>query len=118
MSEGAARAFEHPNGRGVCDRFALAWGKLRRLYMTTLRPRKARRMLERRRGECLRCGVCCKLVVKCPHLDESGLPACTVHEQRHRNCRAFPLDERDLRDRDRVSPGTKCGYWFVNGEQT
>ena len=74
-------------------------------------------MLEHRRGECLRCGVCCKLVVKCPHLDESDLPACLVHEQRHRNCRIFPLDERDLGDRDRVSPETRCGYRFVNGEQ-
>ena len=117
MGGDAARTLERPNGSSLGDRLALGLGKLRRLYLTTFRPRKVERMLERRRGECIRCGACCKLVFTCPHLEESSLPTCLVHGRRHRSCSHFPLDERDLFDRDRVSPETKCGYRFLNGGQ-
>ena len=33
------------------------------------------------------------------------------------NCRLFPIDERDLRDRDLVAPGAPCGFHF-NGKPT
>lgn len=115
MGGDAVRTHERSNGSGLGHKLALGLGKFRRLYLTTFRPRKVEWMLEQRRGECVRCGACCKLGLTCPHLDESNLPTCLIHLRRHRNCRHFPLDERDLFDRDRVSPETKCGYWFVNG---
>jgi hypothetical protein len=30
-------------------------------------------------------------------------------------CSLFPLDEKDLRERDIVMPGTKCGFYFDDG---
>jgi hypothetical protein len=31
------------------------------------------------------------------------------------NCRVFPIDERDLADRDLVLPERACGYSFLRG---
>jgi hypothetical protein len=28
------------------------------------------------------------------------------------NCRVFPLDERDLAERDMIMPGQPCGFYF------
>lgn len=36
-------------------------------------------------------------------------------DSRSRNCRTFPIDERDLADRDLVAPDTPCGFYFENG---
>ena len=117
MGQEVATVDARSNGVGLVDKFVLGWGKLRRLYLTTFRPRKVERMLRLRRGECGRCGVCCKLCYTCPYLEESNVSTCLVHYKRHRNCRSFPLNERDLRDRDRVSPDTECGYRFLNGKK-
>jgi hypothetical protein len=31
-------------------------------------------------------------------------------------CELFPMDKKDLADRDAQSPDTKCGYWFKEDE--
>jgi len=96
------------------DQLILAWGKVRRLYYGVFRPGYVRRKAAQRRGECRRCGTCCKLVFVCPRLDESGdVPTCKIHDDKPLNCRIFPIDERDLRDRDMVCPDEKCGFYFV-----
>ena len=72
-------------------------GKLRRLYLHTLHREYIRRNLARRRGECRRCGACCRLMFDCPYLDQSSeLTSCTRHHMRWWNCKIFPVDERDL----------------------
>ncbi|NOZ20559.1 MAG: hypothetical protein GXP25_05655 [Planctomycetes bacterium] len=91
-----------------------AWGKARRFYYGVFNQDYITRSHARRRGECLRCGACCKLMIECGHLDEiNGVPACAKHKVKYKNCRIFPIDEADLADRDIIAPGTKCGYYFL-----
>jgi len=93
------------------------WGKLRRLYYVFLRPGYVARNIELRRGECLRCGACCKLLFTCPYLAiKNGIPECKIHNRKFKACKFFPMDEADLRDRDIVSPEKKCGFYFVEKE--
>ncbi len=93
-------------------------GKVRRWFNHTTRPDHVDRRLRRRRGECVRCGACCKLLFKCPLLVErpDGSTACRIHGNRPGNCRVFPMDENDLADRDRLLPELPCGYYFVEAD--
>lgn len=77
-----------------------------------------RESLARRVGHCNRTGACCRLMFTCPLLDRVADPVrCTIHEIKPKVCRLFPIDERDLRDRDLVSPDAPCGFSFVPREQ-
>jgi len=51
---------------------------------------------------------------RCRHLEYEGdLAACRRYDKyRSPNCRNFPIDERDLADRDVVNPDTPCGFCF------
>lgn len=96
------------------SRARISFGRLRR-WLTVLRGRKvvaARHA--RRHGACTRCGACCQLLARCPHLfyDADGKAGCRVYQTRAGNCRVFPLDARDLADRDWVFPGRPCGFYF------
>ncbi len=95
------------------------WGKVRRFCLAALMPGAVKRHVERRRGECTRCGACCKLVYKCPALfyQEDGTAGCRYHQVRPMNCRVFPIDERDLADRDMVMPEQPCGYSFLDASE-
>lgn len=96
------------------QRGLLFWGKIRRFYYYRFRPSYIERNLKRRRGECDRTGACCKLGYYCFMFDESnGGPECKIYSWRHKNCWVFPIDERDLRDRDIVLPDRPCGYYFI-----
>ena len=110
------------NGRLRCktsslDRFGWyvklveGWGKLRRLCLTKFRPGYVKRMLKTRRGECIRCGSCCAVMFRCPHL--KGENECIIYERRHEQCGHFPIDHRDLRFREDT-----CGHWFVMKEES
>jgi hypothetical protein len=100
-------------------RIYLLRGKLRRWYLVRFRPDYVRRSLARRRGQCEHSGACCQLAYVCPFLGpgDPGVPSCAIYERRHPNCHAFPLDERDLADRDLVMPDHPCGFTFVSAEQ-
>lgn len=62
-----------------------------------------------RRGECIRCGECCKLPFPCPFLryDENGLSSCAVYKLRPPSCRKYP------RTADENLTAATCGYYFV-----
>lgn len=77
--------------------------KLKR-FLTSLLP-----VAENRRGECNRCGACCKLPFPCPFLrfDEEGLSACSAYLVRPPSCRKYPRTESE-----QLTPET-CGYYFV-----
>jgi hypothetical protein len=95
------------------QKLAMGWGKIRRSLLIAFRKGKVEKMLERRRGACSRCGACCKLLFNCPAYDDSdGSPKCLVYNDRPGVCGLFPLDERDLRERDFVSPDRACGFRF------
>ena len=93
--------------------FRLALGKFRRFYLVHFRKRYVAEQLALRQGHCNRTGACCKLLFNCPLLEVGGEnPSCTIHRFKPRPCSTFPIDERDLRDRDLISPHTRCGFYF------
>jgi hypothetical protein len=95
-------------------RFILGWGKIRRAWLITCRSDYVRRSLTRRQGECRRTGACCNLMLRCPALENEGdFHRCTNYLHRGPNCSIFPIDERDIRDRDRIMPDVPCGYSFI-----
>lgn len=102
----------------VRERLTLGWGKARRFFLAHFRPAYVRESLARRVGHCDRTGACCRLMFTCPLLDGRAEPVrCTIHEIKPKVCRLFPLDERDLRDRDIISPDTPCGFSFIPREE-
>jgi len=92
-------------------------GKLRRFALTTIKEDYIARMRQLRQGDCLRCGICCKLLFECPFLEErpDGKSRCRIHARRPDNCKFFPIDERDLQERDSVDGRLPCGYRFWKG---
>lgn len=87
-------------------------GKIRRL-VAKFRRQHVNGQLKKRKGECVRCGTCCRLLFKCPFLQKNDAQTnCRVHANKPSNCQLFPLCEKDLRDRDSHNPHAKCGYYF------
>jgi Fe-S-cluster containining protein len=77
--------------------------KFRRDYVLSSR--------QRRRGECRRCGTCCRVFAKCTFLSGN---TCRIYGIRFDQCRAFPIDTSDIElVRDM---GGECGFWFEEGE--
>jgi len=99
---------------GILAALRLLWGRPRRLFLNVFRPAYVRDSLARRAGECRRCGVCCRMGLRCRFLRYDGALAACERYGRYRtpNCRTFPIDERDLADRDLVDPVHACGYTF------
>ena len=92
-------------------------GVLRRFFLYVFNPRYVKRSTATRTGECKRCGVCCHLVAnKCGFLQlhDDATSSCRVYGLRCTpNCWIFPIDARDIADRDLVAPpGVTCGYSF------
>lgn len=65
-----------------------------------------------RRGECNRCGACCKLPYPCPFLryDDDGLSTCAVYHVRPPSCRKYPRTASENLTQE------QCGYYFVASE--
>jgi len=100
--------------RWVKVKLQLGWGKLRRQYLVLFRPGYVQSSLERRRGECDRSGACCVLMYHCAFLrEDADQPGCRIYRVRPKVCSVFPIDERDLRDRDLIMPDHPCGFSFV-----
>lgn len=97
-------------------RFILLRGVFRRFLLNLCRPAYVKASLSNRQGNCLRCGVCCHLVAnKCGslHLHRDGQSTCRLYNlYRPPNCCTFPIDARDLADRNLVAPGTPCGFYW------
>lgn len=113
MSEVLIRGgYERP---GIAGRLALWKGVLRRLVLRLFNPGHVKKSLARREGQCGRCGACCRLLLpRCMYLkvDDKGQACCTKHRGlRPGNCKVFPIDERDIYDRNLIS-GASCGYRF------
>ena len=87
-------------------RMVEGWGKVRRYLLTHFRPGYVTRMKKHRRGECVRCGSCCAVMFRCPHLEAHN--HCARYQRRYVQCDAFPIDARDLRYREET-----CGHYFV-----
>lgn len=100
-------------------RWKLLWGTPRRLFWNVCRPGYVRASLAQRSGKCRRCGVCCRLVWRCRYFHYvDGIPSCRIYTRyRPSNCRNFPIDHRDLADRNLVSPNEPCGFSWAPVEE-
>lgn len=63
-----------------------------------------------RKGQCKRCGGCCKPSFKCTNLmyDEDGLSYCKINGSKPRLCKLYPFNEKDFFKHLRGN----CGYNF------
>ena len=96
----------------IREKTTLGWGKIRRFYLVHFRPGYVQKSIGRRQGDCQRTGACCNLLFSCPAYEAKPLPACRINRHKPKVCRMFPIDERDLRDRDLLAPETPCGFSF------
>lgn len=83
-------------------------GKLRRFYLVNLRKKYVRKQQSLRRGSCKQCGICCTFGVTCSCLTSDQ--KCRIHSWKPLNCRAFPIDEKDLNEVRLL--GGECGFYF------
>jgi len=102
-------------------RCKLFFGKLRRQYLLAFRPKYVRSMQHFRNGACRGCGACCHLAWSCPLFScncegRNNVIGCSIYKKRPDSCRLFPMDEKDLRDRDLLMPYVPCGYRFTRTE--
>jgi hypothetical protein len=84
-------------------------GKVRRFIQASVLAEDTDALLARRKGECNRCGACCKILFQCPFLgtDAEGQYTCRIYDKRFAQCRLFPLHARDL-----LELGEECSYTF------
>jgi uncharacterized protein len=86
-----------------------ARGKVRRFIQANLLREDTDALLAKRKGDCNRCGACCKILFQCPFLatDAEGQYTCRIYDRRFAQCRLFPLHAADLREL-----GEQCSYTF------
>jgi len=79
-------------------------GKMRRFATSLVLP-----VDKSRRGDCLKCGACCKFVVRCPFLkydkENPGTARCSVYALRPLQCRKYPRSKNEQIHHP-------CGYKF------
>ncbi len=83
-------------------------GKVRRFFQAKVLEQDTEALLARRRGDCNRCGACCKILFRCPFLgtDAEGQYTCQIYEKRFAQCRLYPLHSQDLLE------VKECSYTF------
>ncbi len=86
-----------------------ARGKVRRFLQAKVLREDTGPLLALRKGECNRCGACCKILFRCPFLgtDAEGQFTCRIYDKRFTQCRLFPLHAEDLRELNE-----QCSYSF------
>ena len=84
-------------------------GKVRRFVQASILNEDPEPLLEKRRGDCNRCGACCKILFRCPFLgtDAEGQYTCRIYDKRFAQCRLYPLHTADLRELE-----GQCSYTF------
>ena len=95
------------NGNGKTALIDQGLSKIRRLWLVKARRTYVRRRRSNRKGECVRCAMCCKLLLHCPFLRENR---CAIYDNRFDQCKAFPIDEKDIALICKM--GGKCGFFF------
>jgi len=88
------------------------WSKIRRFLLVKTRPGYVKTSAGLRQGECGRCAACCKIFLHCPYLVDN---TCRIYETRFEQCRAFPIDPKDIELIRRM--GGACGFTFRNGRE-
>ena len=93
-----------------------SYGAARRWVLATLLPDNVLyRWKPYQRGGCNRCGLCCKLVFRCPFfLENENTTACMIYTTKHATppCLVFPIDPRDLEEVQREIAPAPCPFYF------
>lgn len=92
----------HKKYKGLSEFLIHKFSGIRKRYLMIFKQNVIQYELSLRRGECKRCGKCCR---DCPCLVEKG---CRIHAERGGlSCVWFPLknNKQWCKDND-------CGYWF------
>ncbi|MFN0124264.1 MAG: hypothetical protein ACKV2V_27505 [Blastocatellia bacterium] len=93
-----------------------SFGATRRWVLSTFLPdRILYRWKPYQRGGCNRCGLCCKIIFRCPFYHEDGkTTACMIYTTRHAvpPCVSFPIDPIDLREVQREVAPAPCPFYF------
>jgi hypothetical protein len=97
------------NGNGkVAGVVEQGLSKVRRFWLVKARKDYVSGQKVRRTGECARCALCCRVLFRCPFLNDN---TCSIYHSRFEQCKAFPIDARDI-DLIRQMDG-KCGFGFT-----
>src|SRR6185503_12688280 len=93
-----------------------SYGATRRWVLATVLPdRVLYRWKPYQRGGCNRCGLCCKIVFRCPFfLETAETTACMIYTTKHAAppCVVFPIDPIDLREVQRQIAPAPCPFYF------
>jgi hypothetical protein len=97
------------------------WAALRRTVLANVLPdNMVYRYKAYQRGECNRCGLCCKIQFKCPFFTENGPydTSCSIYTTDHAPsaCLKFPLDPMDLKLLQR-EVGHACTFYYEGAPQ-
>lgn len=94
-----------------------SYGATRRWVLSHILPDKILyRWQPYKRGECNRCGLCCKIVFTCPFYHEGETTsACAIYTSpKHAPtpCVTFPFDPIDLREVQKQVAPAPCPFYF------
>jgi len=83
---------------------------LRRKFLKRFWPSYIHKSIERRKGECRRCGCCGQTLSRCKHFKDGG---CLLWKEKGwsampEDCRNYPFDELDKS----VFARKNCGYFW------
>jgi hypothetical protein len=98
------------------------WAALRRTVLSNILPDNlVLRYKAYQRGECNRCGLCCKIQFQCPFFIDEGPydTRCSIYTTPHAPtaCVKFPLDPMDLKLLQR-EVGNACTFYYEGAPQT
>jgi hypothetical protein len=94
-----------------------SFGAIRRYILSKVLPDKILyRWQPYKRGACNRCGLCCKIIFRCPlYADNGETTACTVYTHPKHfppACVVFPIDPWDLAEVQREIAPAPCPFYF------
>jgi hypothetical protein len=97
------------------------WAALRRTLLASFLPDNLiMRYKGYQRGECNRCGLCCKILFQCPFFIDEGAynTRCAIYTTSHvpSACLKFPLDPMDLQLLQREI-GNACTFYYEGEPQ-
>ena len=97
------------------------WAALRRTLLSNILPDNlVHRYKAYQRGECNRCGLCCKIQFECPFFVDEGPynTHCSIYTSPHapKACLKFPLDPLDLKLLQR-EVGHACTFYYEGKPQ-
>jgi hypothetical protein len=113
--------------KAVSKKIALApfsihsWAALRRMLLANMLPDNlVARYKAYQRGECNRCGLCCRIQFQCPFLIDEGPynTRCGIYTTPHapKACLKFPVDPKDLALLQREI-GQACTFYYEGEPQ-